>query len=392
MDNLHIADALALKRSFPNDTKVGACYQRRICPLRHLGRTFKHPLTLLSVMAEWDCRLVGSEALRFFVPNSAVRKWDFYVPGYRESAADMISVLSHCGVTWDLDGDVISSALNAQKAVEVDARTLKAMSSWVRFLKPAVAAQLLGPTLYEAVSAFQLSHGKVQAKKYRIIPGPDLKLVPIKAIGSEEHLSLADDFHMMQGHIMVDGSVQQVRMIIGRFYSGIDSFVEFLHSFYNKRMHCFVGGWCASHLSYYGTITTRLRPPLEHQANGINSSQSFFLDYGDLYRTYIPRSHFPLLDMWLRKHREIIHTVCWFVVKDQLIMTHTSETDRRRVGLGYNGGLLAALNTWVPKLVGGTACPANESNFSEEWGLKSLMRCGGVFGPLPNGRQWSRIM
>ncbi|KAH7146088.1 hypothetical protein EDB81DRAFT_947157 [Dactylonectria macrodidyma] len=179
INQLKAHDALALKEAFPGDLSVNKCYQSRIDPVAYLSKTFMHPVTLMSAMFDSGCVISGSRALEFFIPGSITPQsdWDFYVPGYKESVADMINVLALCGVAWDLEGDAIVTVLTQSGTVEVAVRTMEALSSWMSQLDAATATTLMGESLYQVLSAFLRSTRSSCDKSYTISIDPDNQVV-----------------------------------------------------------------------------------------------------------------------------------------------------------------------------------------------------------------------
>lgn len=354
--------------------------------------------------------LTGPRALEFFAPEAKAEKapWDFYVPGFKESAADMVIALSLCGVTWQLGGDAITSALDAEGRVEVDTEELKAILSWVRHLERQNAIAVLGLKLQEVMAVFkqQRSH----ADRYLITKeeGGELRMRPA-FFGQARPTPSTNRFHIMRGQIRAENRTQGVRLLIDRDYNGIGSFLQFLSESYDSRLYCFMSGWCASHMSYYDTISSRSHAlaPKKYEAQGIDSTQSFFLDYGDIYRPYLRRVNLPLLDLWLKERRETAGATRWVVMAKQLVMTQGSGDDWPRSDATFAEkswtiplsrfrrlGDLIALNMHVPNRL---RCPSYLSSVrrtmsGDEWFAKSIARSGSVFGPLPHASPLSGVM
>ncbi|KAG5820489.1 hypothetical protein H9Q74_000503 [Fusarium xylarioides] len=157
VDQLHVGDALNLKNSFPKDPMLERCYAIRVSPTKYLSKAFKYPVTLLAAMFDTGCVISGSRALDYFIPGSATVEsdWDFYVPGYKESVADMIQALSKCGVVWNLEGDAITAAISQHGCVTIKRVVLESLCSWISGLEPPEASELMGQALYEIVSEFE---------------------------------------------------------------------------------------------------------------------------------------------------------------------------------------------------------------------------------------------
>lgn len=411
VDKLPLADASAFHDLFPNDADTQAAYKSRICPLRHLGQVFLHPLTLLSAMFDTGCVLTGPHALEFFAPGATDgEKWDFYVPGYKESAADMVKALSLCGVTWQLEGDAITETLAREGQVRVDAQPLEAISSWARHLGAQNAVAALGSELSSIVSVFEHVHAAEAASRYLILVNGkrEVQIRPTRG-GRRGAPPEPHRFDIMRGYIRSGNQTQEVRLIIGRVYTCSRSFLQFLNTFYEERLHCFVGGWCASHMSYYDSISTRSHPlaPKEYEARGIDSTQAFFVDYGDLYRTYLRKFNLPLFDSWLKERRENAHSIRWTVDGEYFVMLrkragHWSGSDSTWATKGWSLptselrrlGDLIALNTRLSDTLREPSylSSVRQTLMGGDWFVPRIARSGGVFGPLPHAGPKSGVM
>ncbi|KAH7124428.1 hypothetical protein EDB81DRAFT_912830 [Dactylonectria macrodidyma] len=253
INQLKAHDALVLKEAFPEDLSVNKCYQSRIDPVTYLSKTFMHPVTLMSAMFDSGYVISGSRALEFFIPGSITPQsdWDFYVPGYKESVADTINVLALCGVTWDLEGDAIVTALTQSGTVEAAVRTMETLASWMSQLDAATATTLMGESLYQVLSAFLRSTRSSCDKSYTISIDPDNQVVvmtnqflpderPVDSATYKD--SAGQSFNLLRGSIMTSKSTQPVQLIVSCHYSGARSCLSFIKDFYASHVQCFISG------------------------------------------------------------------------------------------------------------------------------------------------------
>ncbi|KAM5521060.1 hypothetical protein FOXYSP1_14950 [Fusarium oxysporum f. sp. phaseoli] len=347
MNKLNIDDSMALMNAFAGDATVARCHRVRTNPLNYLSKTFKYAVTLLSVMFDTGCVISGSRALDFFVPGSANgdSDWDFYVPGYKESVADMMSVLSLCGVTWELNADLIASEFLRHGRVEVHSKILEVFSSWI---SPGIEPGILNETVHEIVVEFiRMRNGLPRAGTYIISRDHcnDILIEPNVDEGCYTEglkgyeTSSGEPFSMICGSIQTSQGVQSVQLIIGCHYHGIRSCLCFIKDFYASHVQCFIGGWCAAHMYYYhassrnatvwgGTRSTKaIEKALEKYSNRgfsfhdaayteptirrFDDMKSMFLDYGDVHRSFLRKSNLDMFDKWITERRQNVEAIHW---------------------------------------------------------------------------------
>ncbi|KAJ9634524.1 hypothetical protein H2199_008981 [Coniosporium tulheliwenetii] len=75
----------------------------RLNPVGILGETFSNPVQLLAAMGDTGTILSGSQALNYFVPDSASPEsdYDFFAPSTYSSILKMIKALEMGGVKWE---------------------------------------------------------------------------------------------------------------------------------------------------------------------------------------------------------------------------------------------------------------------------------------------------
>ncbi|KAI8663486.1 hypothetical protein NCS57_00949700 [Fusarium keratoplasticum] len=445
ISKLNVDDSLALKQAFVGDALLERCHNTRINPSAYLSKAFKHPITLLSAMFDTGCVISGSRALDFFIPGSARldSDWDFYVPGYKESVADMISALSVCGVTWKSEVDAITAALLRDGRVEVSTNVLEALMSWVADSDPDVATELLGGVVYEITLSFKsLRCTLPSARSYTISRGADGKTYveppdnpQISSYEDAYESSSGQSFNIMHGSVETSQGIQPVQLIIGCYYQGIRSCLSFIKDFYATHVQCFIGGWCAAHMYYYHA--SRKQPTLwerSHDSRAVRKAiakyqdrgysfrpsesreptirrfhddQTMFLDYGDIYRAFIRKPNFDMVDGWLADRRRNIESIHWVEFERKLSAMYSplEACARGRASFASEKfGLplcrlrrladIVALNT--PE----SDCMRSKSFYSSvrktiagtEWTVREAARSGGVYCALHDANPWSWTM
>ncbi|KAH7123429.1 hypothetical protein B0J13DRAFT_511791 [Dactylonectria estremocensis] len=447
MNKLDIGDALQFKNAFPGDPTIEKCYESRISPVQYLSRAFKYPVTLLSTMFDTGCMLSGSRALDFFIPESttADSDWDFYVPGYKESVADMINVLSLCGVKWHLEGDAIATALAEDRSISVNTTTLRAISSWISNQKPEEASKLIGDQLYKTLQAFKEAReypSSIQSYSVYNNPHGDVLIEP--NVPSQEEIAdsiatyqdpLGQPFNILQGSVQTSKGVQPVQLIIGSHYSSIKSCLSFIKDFYASHVQCFISGWCASHMYYeqassrrvtrweqsYSQKTKAVEKAIQkyqkrgyhfHRADSMdptirrfNDSESMFLDYGDIYRPFLQASNLSLFDRWLTERRENINTIHWIEFNRDIFTILTNAYSRGR------DSSTAAPDTSPPHhlqqladIISSNAPEADQLRCNSlystmgntvagaEWAIPEAARSGTIYNISHNATPWSWML
>ncbi|KAF4957165.1 hypothetical protein FSARC_11374 [Fusarium sarcochroum] len=322
VDQLHIGDALQLKNSFPQDPTLEKCYATRISTARYLSRAFKYPITLLAAMFDTGCVISGSRALDYFIPGSTTVEsdWDFYVPGYKESVADMIRALSASGVAWDLEGNGIASALSRDGSVTIRRVVLESLCSWILGLEQAEASDLMGETLYGVLSAFKKIEGHEWAATYLANQHTDgrISLEPGEADEprTSEHAVLYQDsaghpFSMIRGAVQTKEGLHSKNPIRweSSFSSGSRIPVERAIQKYRERGYEF-----------------HRADAMEPTIRRLDDSEAFFVDFGDIYRPFLRRSNLDLLDKWIIDRRKNLNGIHW-VEFDRNIFDMSSSMD-----------------------------------------------------------------
>lgn len=406
VERLGLSDVLSLRKEFLNVKSAQKCFDSRACPLKHLEKAFSFPLTLLAAMFDTGCVLTGPRALEFFHPCPVQgESWDFYVPGFKESVADMVNALSLSGVTWELEGDRINSKLQDEGRVKVEAKTLEAMDSWVQDLKPDDTISILGLELHKALRTFRLwrAHGSSPGDKYVMIRRDgEIKFVLLDSELEDGDTSIAETPSLMTGHISVGNRQERVRLFIGQAHSGVGGLLRFMKLTYNIRLHCFVGGWCASHIDHRNNVYAGVCPPALRRCEpqGFDSGQSLYIDYGDVYRPWLGNINLSLLDFWLEERRESVNSTKWTTLGENLILMHQSLNSERKhrpyaqkeyaPSVGRFRRLADILRSCNGEMQSHPiVCPSYSSSVrrtlaGDSWHLETVARSGHVFGPLPD--------
>lgn len=448
IDKLNVGDALDLKNSFPGDPIIEQCYACRINPARYLSRAFKYPVTLLAAMFDSGCVISGSRALDFFVPGSATvdSDWDFYVPGYKESVADMVRALSTCGVTWNSEGDAISTALSQNKTVTVKRTVLESLCSWVSNMGPTEGSELMGERLQKVLSAFDDVRG-AEFAEYYFITQDSTGRISVEPNESDAHQSQENassyhdssgkEFSMMRGSIQTKGGPQSVQLIIGCHYSGIRSCLSFIKDFYASHVQCFISGWCASHMYYYHASAKRpvrwessyypknnavekairkyrqrgfeffRADSMEPTIRRLKDSEAFFFDFSDIYRPFLRSSNLNLVNAWLIERRKNVDSIHW-VEFDRRIFALYSPMDAclrdRNSYATASYGLpltrLRCLSDIIALNTPGSDDLRNQSFRSSvrktiagsEWHIVEAARSGTVYCSLHAATPWSWVL
>ncbi|KAH7124386.1 hypothetical protein EDB81DRAFT_872488 [Dactylonectria macrodidyma] len=386
-------DALALKEAFPGDL------------IAYLSKTFMHPVTLMSAMFDSGCVISGSRALEFFIPGSIILQsdWDFYVPGYKESVADMINVLALCGVTWDLEGDAIVSALTQSGTVEVAVRTMEALVSWMSQLDAAIATTLMGESLYQVLSAFLRSTRSSCDKSYtvsidldnQVVVTPNQFLLDERPVDSATYKdSAGQSFNLLRGSIMISTGTQPVQLIVGYHYSGqrpeMSAAIKTAIVKYQKRGFEFFPA-----------------PKTSPTLRRLKDSRGMFLDYGDIYQQFIRSSNQSLLQKWLTERRQNIDSIQWTEFQGEILSMYSPmEACWKRsksyavAAYGLPLDRLRRLADIISLNTPSTDAMRTELFFStvrktvmgDEWYSREAARSGAVYFIFRDATPWSWLM
>ncbi|KAJ6445209.1 Delta(12) fatty acid desaturase [Purpureocillium lavendulum] len=323
VNKLSLADGMTLRDAFSYSSILEQCYSTRVDPVAYLSQAFKHPVTLLSAMFDTGCILIGSRALQFFVPgsNHDESAWTFFVPGYKESVADMIIALNMCGVTWQLEADDTITAPRQNNGTRPHHTVLNGVDS-----------------------GMDDNDTQTRIQEYNLFAGPILDSL-VGAGENGKNLSTSEPtgghgLSIMNGRLHLSKGAQEVQLIIGNSRDGMRGGMGLLKQACASHVQCFISGWCAAHM-YYGKASAKTstiwRPQaqessaqqlntrkyehrgfrLERASRGppitrsFNDDESILLDFGDMYRGYLQKSHQALLGAWLAERRENIASITW---------------------------------------------------------------------------------
>jgi hypothetical protein len=442
MNKLNVDDSMALMNAFAGDATVAQCHRVRVNPLKYLSKSFKYAVTLLSVMFDTGCVISGSRALDFFVPGSANQDsdWDFYVPGYKESVADMIHALTLCGVTWGSNVDLIATDFLRDGRVEVSSNTLQALSSW---LSPDLQESILGETVHEILTVFTRLRSSIPDSPTYIISrasGGDIIIKPnidegchVEDLAGYESSS-GEQFSMICGSIETPQGKQTVQLIIGSHYHGVRSCLSFIKDFYASHVQCFIGGWCAAHMYYYhatskeATVWERKRTKAVDRAiekyrdrgfsfresahvepiiRRLDDMSSMFLDYGDIYRPFLCKWNVDMFDRWLADRRQNIEAIHWLEFENRIdaLFSPLERCSRNRTSFadakfGFPVRQLRRLSDII-SLNASSSGRMRTKDFSSsvrktlagtEWHLKEAIKSGMVYNSLKDASPWSWTM
>lgn len=446
MKRLSLTAARAMPRSFPGSVELEESYNKRINPVEFFSKTFNYPVTLLSAMFDTGCILSGSRALDFFIPGSAQpdSDWDFYVPGYAESVVDMISALTFCGVTWDLEGDRIKEELMANGSAITSNEVLTALSSWYGGVSHPATPRRVGTTLHDIVLKFR--HLKAQGVKERhfIITRHATGVIDIAAadpVSHENKLSYEDflgrRFGILQGSISTADGNETVQLIIGSQYGSIKSCMSFISNSYASHVQCFMSGWCASHMYYRqannrhaftwkakGQSFAKVQNAIaKYEKRGfefsepknlsagtrtLDDGESLFIDYGDLYRPYLRECDYEFLDECLYERRQNIQGISWresdgrildfrsswencFRASRHTFVSAGPDIPKKRWRRLSNA---VAINTQRPNAntIRGFRSVVGWRAYKRGWQMRLLKESGTVFPGLRDATPWSWVL
>lgn len=421
------------------DAEFQKCRDARMSPIDYLVKTFKHPATLMSAMFDTGCVISGSRALEFFVPGSTRpdSDWDFYVPGYNESVADMVNALSVCGVSWELEADAINTALAKNETVEVQAAVMEALFSWTRNLETSAAISLVGHSLHNVLLRFR--DDAVHARSYTITTVSGNIVVTANEGEPQTDPTYTDplggSFNIMHGSIPTAEGKQRVQLIIGCYYSGIKSCLNFIKDFYASHVQCFISGWCAAHLYYrlaslkqailwkQPSKTSAVQKAIKkYEERGFVFSpadktvpitrslwdeHALLMDFGELYRPLLRPSQYDLLDLWLSERRQNIYSIRWVEFDSKVFAmsspmeawsryqdTYSATRDGLHVICLHRLGDLVAHNIASSDSL---RCHSFESVLNktlrgEKWKEESVAKSGTIYSALCDATPWSWML
>lgn len=352
MNKLSVTDALSLRNHFAHSKILLDCLSQRVDPVLYFQQTFDYPVTLMAAMFDSGCILSGSRALEYFIPGSVGPEsdWDFYVPAYKESVADMVNALQICGVSWNTGASNIASELFSHGKATITRVMLESLVTWVTGLAQESASRILGNELYEVAQAYKVARGELDltdASSLEMILDternihfvPILQVLPCEGDKTPYQDLFGRPFSILNGTIATSKGSEKVQLIICSRYNEIKSCMSFIGDFYASHVQCFIGGWCAGHL-YYNQTSTKKATVWRHSKNDpaiLKAIQKYktrgfeLIDgkgssavirtltdddahmgfFGNMYRKYIPEYCYSILNDWLNKREENIESLSW---------------------------------------------------------------------------------
>ncbi|KZZ88803.1 hypothetical protein AAL_08004 [Moelleriella libera RCEF 2490] len=445
VNGLDIGDVFALKEVFTYSQMLNQCYHSRVNPIQYLSQTFNHPLTLLSVMFDTGCIIGGPRALEFFFPASAdADEWTFFVPGFKESVLDMANALHLCGVSWQTNADEILALLRRRQTATASRTVLDCLVSWIEDCGQSAAEHLVGKDLYQVLEAYQAIdiNERDRANSFLIadVGSWTISVVPIPAEnqGRSPAGSGKEIMTGLTGRIQTGRGPQSVRLMVGSSADGTESCMSFLREFGASHLQCYIGGWSAGHMHYQQSRSRkatlfRAWPGQKYKNCDVNikkykrmgfkfsraeeegpltrsmkDSDSFSIDYGDLYRPFIRQSHRHLLDTWLSERRQNIDGISWtqfdgriFSVQNvckaryrQSHLTFASQNLDLPLDRIRRLGNLIAINIVRPdalrtEMYRSSVGPGSKST---RWQLRDLAKTGTVLNTLCDATPWSWVL
>ncbi|KAK5997550.1 hypothetical protein PT974_02913 [Cladobotryum mycophilum] len=402
----------------------------------------------MSAMFDSGCVLSGSRALEFFIPGSARpdSDWDFYVPAYKESVIDMVNALQLCGVDWHMNADVIAADLFQEGKATMSRRMLEALHSWLdRQGDEAASASILGEQLYNIARVYRENTSKapsgVDKFDMHLDSKNNISFVPHEqsSVRDAEEIPYNDplgrSFNILHGEIQTSRGREKVQLIIGRYYAGIKGCMTFIKAFYASHVQCFIGGWCASHM-YYSKASAKqatlwkpafgkhdkkvLHAVKKYTKRGflftdaklhggprprtLTDNEAFHVDYGNIFREFMPEQYYPTLLDWLEKRRKNINTISWTefggrIVGLQSMMqgcygaNKTTFAKSRESGRLRLGNIIAT-NTESPNALRARCFRSSVGRYvlKSGWEMHTLARSGTVHSDFRDATPWSWIL
>jgi hypothetical protein len=347
---LSISDVNILKENFPFSQALDASCQDRMNPLKYLSATFPYPATLLSVMFDVGGCFGGHRAVEYTIPGSTPRNapWEAIVPGYKESVVDIVTAFSINGVTWELFGQDIIDDLQVNGIVIVSRRKMAALSTWAHapLERPTyLLGEKLCSVLRQVDMRFYMDGIKANSFTISLQKDGGIDISPNDETVDFEDTTYEDPlrqpFSVLHGTISTPRGVEKVNLIIGCYDKGITGCMEFVKNYYASHLQAFIGGWCAAHMYYqqasakqsilwepatnYSTVnggrTMTKYPNTSFTFTQANTSttrvrrfgdnESLFLDYGEIWRSFIPQHNHEILARWLDDRRKNLHSIYW---------------------------------------------------------------------------------
>ncbi|KAK1255242.1 hypothetical protein MKX08_009237 [Trichoderma sp. CBMAI-0020] len=399
---------------------------------------------LTSVMCDTGGILIKDRALEFFIPGS-IRPgspWIWVVPGFSESVADMVSVLTLCGVVWDLEILRIEEELAINGSAIASKDTLIALGSWYGGKVHPATPQRTGVTLHDIVLKFRHleSQESINAKHFTITRD-STGTINITASPSENNLTsengLERPFSILRGSIKTLHGNETVELIIGGQYGITNSGMTLIKNCYASHVQCFISGWCASHLYYrqahnrqaftwkvHEQDQEKIQDEVdEYNTRGFEFSSpgnagpvsrtlydgdSLLIDYGDLYRTFLKWSDCELLDECLYERRQNVQGISW-VESDGRILDFQSPWE---ICFRGNRGTFASAGSDIPKkrwrrlanaIAANTQRPNKDTirgfrsvvgwrSFRRGWQMRMLKESGTAYPGLRDATPWSWVL
>lgn len=418
MRKLSISDTISVTNGFPRSHLLKACSEERTNPVAYLQATFDYPITLMSAMFDTGCVISGSRALEFFIPGTAMPNsaWDFYIPAYKESVIDMVNALNLCGVAWYTDADAISRDLVQNRKTVASTRVLQNLVSWITFLERENAIPILGRHLYMVIYAYSKWISKSSSYMVEITMdlNDNVHFTPYMQYESIDSPCLnlqKTSYNVLYGEIETPRGCEKIRLIIGTPFDGIRGCMAFIKTFYASHMQCFIGGWCAAHMYYVPTYKKKailwkdaaskydddIQDEIQRYSERgfefmdalrcgpnirtLRDSDSLLLSYGELYRTFLPRQCYSLLDNWLLERNRNLETISWTEFDGRIVGLHSAMEKYNRVYKICSASTAESIPPSPPRLGNIIAVNTETSDslktrlFSSSMGKRMLKRC-----------------
>lgn len=244
------------------------------------------------------------------------------------------------------------------------------------------------------------------------------------------------EFDTLYGRLHPGKGAQQVQLIIGNDRDGPRGGMSFLKHVDVSHIQCFISGWCAAHMHYGKTSTktstiwrqqqgeerlVQLPSTRKYELRGFrmerpshgspitrsfNDKESILLDFGDMYRGFIQKSHQALLGTWLTERRQNIANITWtefdgricsvsdpfetrFRDCEATFITHAVDLPLNRLRRLANLVSLCAAGSDALRCDDTFRSSVASSLGNPSWNLPELSRCGTLFSGLRPATPWS---
>ncbi|KAL7783837.1 hypothetical protein V8C37DRAFT_413612 [Trichoderma ceciliae] len=293
INKLSISNALTIKNSFPESNILRACYEEYIDPVLYFQDIFDYLITLIS------------RALEFFLPGSICPEldWDFYILVYKESVVNI-----------NIDVNIIALDLFNYSRATISWLMLESLVMWVTSLGDGLASCILRKELYA------IAHAYNQRKEVFI----DINTFKMNLDADKNYNDpLGRSFSILHSTIITLRGCEKIQLIICSYYTGIKSYISFIRDFYTSHRYASEknNALISSAIQKYKTRGFEFLNAKDSdvQVRALTDNDAYIVNYGYIYRKYIPEYCSSILDDWLYKRRENINAISWIEYNGRIL-------------------------------------------------------------------------